>query len=82
MSATGRVAADIRITIVVVKTAKRFVETRFWPPVFFAGSEAILIAQAFSQLSPQAMVFFRWSGSAGARLWEQGSGARQWEQGL
>jgi len=34
VGATEEEAADIRITIVVVKGAKRALETRFWPPVF------------------------------------------------
>ncbi|WP_434626959.1 hypothetical protein J3P84_00480 [Pseudomonas sp. Z1-29] len=49
--ATGRVAADIRITIVVVKKAARAFESSFLATGLLPVGEAILIAQAFSSLS-------------------------------
>jgi hypothetical protein len=49
--ATRRVAADIRITIVVVKKAARAFENSFLATGLLPVGEAILIAQAFSRLS-------------------------------
>jgi hypothetical protein len=51
VGAAGRVAADIRITIVVVKKASRAFEDSLLATGLLPVGEAILIAQAFSRLS-------------------------------
>jgi hypothetical protein len=52
VAAKRRVAKDIRITIVVVKWTGRAIEHSLWPTGLLPAVRAILIGEAFTQLSP------------------------------
>ncbi|QAY83299.1 hypothetical protein CUN61_04640 [Pseudomonas arsenicoxydans] len=51
VTAKRRVAEDIRITIVVVKWTVRAIKHALWPTGLLPAVGAILIGEAFSQLS-------------------------------